>query len=333
MAEEPKPIPIKELSSARVLTMDTFHYPGGLRGRRVGGGWCIGPVRRDGQLEFIAPPQRDPSTLSASVRMHPIGHEEIIDPNSILPTRIWSPLLADGLKNQPADIWAMIAYSAQKAGDLENAKLARKLSASLRAAGLQLRNISDEYEKQLIAALRSGAIAGQRFTNIPLMDMHLACHAALAEMASVRDYLAQIAARRVGAPADVDALNRLWTWSKKAVNSEASKDQLVGRLLSASEPSGTDNWLSTITDYRNLFLHKEPMATNEHARLLVLEARGTPAGGLEMVILAIETKQGSGKTVDALDRFAGLFASLCDMAMFASGLAPHPPATPHFISE
>jgi hypothetical protein len=119
------------------------------------------------------------------------GADEITahDPN--LPARIWTPLLGPPLlAHSASDTWGMIKSTARMAGDDAYAGLAGNLAVGLRAAGLQLRNASDEYYKQLVAALASGRGVGLRFKNIPMIDLHLAFHSALSEMTSARDYLA-----------------------------------------------------------------------------------------------------------------------------------------------
>src|SRR2546421_4578504 len=78
----------------------------------------------------------------------------------------------------------MISSQARLAGDSDYGGLARNLAVSLRAAGLQIRNASDEYHKQLLAGLASGQSVGRRFQNVPMDDLHLTFHSALAEMAS-----------------------------------------------------------------------------------------------------------------------------------------------------
>jgi hypothetical protein len=139
----------------------------------------------------------------------------------------------------------MISSSARAAGDEGYARLARSLSVSLRAAGLQLRNASDEYNKQLEAALARGQQVEIRYSNLPMDDLHLAFHALLSEMASARDYLARVAGRRVNAPDNIDALARLRQWTERPINSAALNDTLVQRLLETSEATASDPWLSS----------------------------------------------------------------------------------------
>jgi hypothetical protein len=76
-------------------------------------------------------------------------------------------------------------------------------------------------------------------------------------MACARDYLAQVAARRVGAPDKMDSLGRLKDWTEKPINAAAQGDALLARLLEVADPKMPDPWLADITEYRNLFLHRE----------------------------------------------------------------------------
>jgi len=202
----------------------------------------------------------------------------------------------------------------------------------MRAAGLQLRNASDEYHRQLIAALNRREKVGARFANLSMVDLHLAFHAALTEMASARDYLAQVAARRVSAPSRIDALNRLRDWVGRAVNTTAAQsDPLIAALLQASDASSADPWLSDITEYRNLFLHREHIGAGQMANRLMVQERETPAGPVRTLVMTINVRPDAEVTCDALTRFADLYVRLGRLAHFAAPLAPYEAKAPEFV--
>jgi len=249
------------------------------------------------------------------------GADEIttVDPN--LPARIWRPLLGPPILPHAAnDTWAIISSTARAAGDDGYARLARSLSVSLRAAGLQLRNASDEYNRQLEAALARDQRVGARFANISMIELHLAFHSVLSEMASARDYLAQVVGRRVNAPDRIDALARLRDWAVRPINSAALSDVLVQRLFEASDVTTPDPWLHDIGEYRNLFLHREHIGAM--APWLVVEERDSPVGLVRTLLMTINTRPGVETTCDALTRFVDLYGRLCRLADFAATLAP-----------
>jgi hypothetical protein len=228
----PSSIPVGDLKIGSIPIIDELHFTGGLRAGRAGGGWQIGPLLRNGGVGFVSDiPEREIRGIGTAMGLTLFGAEEIsaIDPN--LPARVWRPLFGPPvLAHAPSDTWGMIGSSARAAGDDSYLRLARNLAVSLRAAGLQLRNASNEYYKQLYAALMRSERVGTRFANLSMLEVHLAFHSVLAEMASARDYLAQVAAQRVNAPTKIDALNRHKEWVEKSANAAARKDPLVLRL-------------------------------------------------------------------------------------------------------
>jgi hypothetical protein len=334
MTETPAtPIPITGLTRSRTHVTEELHFTGGMRAKKVGNNWQIGPVLRDGRVGAInGVSEGEIRGLGVAMGLTLFGGDEIVDVDPGLPARIWTPLLGlPLLTHQPSDTWGMITAACRAAGDDDYARLARSLSVSLRAAGLQMRNASDEYHRQLLSALARGQKVGTRFANIPMMNLHLAFHSVVIDMASARDYLAQVAARRVGAPSGIDALNRLKQWVEKPVNAAAQNDALVARLLEASDLTKPDPWLADITEYRNLFLHREHMGANETANRLAVEERESPVGPVRIIAMAINVRPGIGATCDALRRFVDLNGRLCRLADFAATLAPYPATPPTFV--
>ncbi len=314
------------------MIREELHFTGGVRAHQGHDGWQIGPLLRQGTIRAVGRiPDQQLRGLGLAMGLTLFGADRISGFDTPLPTRIWTPLLgAPPLKHSASDSWGMISSQAQLAGDSSYGGLASNVSVGLRAAGLQLRNASDEYHKQLMAALASGQRVGTRFSNVPKDDLHLAFHSVLAEMASARDYLAQVAARRAGAPEDVDALNRLRTWLKKSVNASALNDPLVMRLIEASDTTAADPWLADITSYRNLFLHQEHMSAM--AKWLVVEERESPVGPVRTIMMTINTRPGADTTCDALVRFVDLYARLCRLADFAATLAPYAATPPALVA-
>jgi hypothetical protein len=327
----PPPIPISGLKLGTTAIRDELHFTGGLRALRLEGGWVIGPVLREGVVQFTGfIPEERLASVGHSVGALLFGADQISGTDCHLPVRVWRPLLGPPiLKHSADDTWGMIALAARRTNDVGYARLASNLSVSLRAAGLQLRNASDEYHKQIQAALASGKKVGLRFCNIPMIDLHLAFHSVLMEMASARDYLAQVAARRVNAPDQRDSLGRLRGWLDKPANSAALSDELVARLLAASDAKGPDPWLADITEYRNLFLHREHIGAV--AKWLALEECDSAFGPVRTVRMAIHIRPGAEVMCDALVRFVMLYGELCRLADFAATLAPYAAVPLNFV--
>jgi hypothetical protein len=309
-----------------------LHITGGLRAQRAGGGWIIGPLFKNGPVALLGPfADEDIGPMCREFGQFVFGADETSAIDSALPSRIWRPLLGLPLmKHQPADTWCLIGSAAMMSGDAEYERLAAKISMSLRAAGTRLRDASDEYHRQLIAGLRRGQATGLRFQNISMQDLHLAFHSLLSEMSSARDYLATAAARRVGAPASVDALNRLASWLEKPSGKLHVNDPMISAMLQAWDASQPDPWLHDLTEYRNLFLHREPLGANEHARWLSLVQRETAHGRVVTAQMLLPARPNSNQVCDALMRFVELFGKLCRFSDALAVYAKYAPEPLHF---
>ena len=323
-------IPAYNLKFDSTLTTVELHFTGGLRARETASGWQIAPFMRGARTVIVRGiPTGKIRSVGSALGLTLFGEDTISAEDPNLPMRVWKPLIGPPLLAMlPSDTWAMIASTARVAGDDDYARLARNLSVTLRAAGLQIRNASDEYSKQLVAALRRGQRVGGRFSNVPILELHLSFHSVLTEMASARDYLAQIAARRCNAPNNIDALSRLKRWVVKPANTAAKNDPLIMRLMEASNSAGSDSWLADLTEYRNLFLHREPIAAM--AQWLMVEERESSIGPVRTLSMAINTRPGVNATCDALARFVDLYERLCRLADFAATVAPYAATPLHF---
>jgi hypothetical protein len=327
------PIPIYDVKMGHVATRDITHCTGGLRAQRVGSARQLGPVYRDGAfsgIEIDDDAKLGPACGLLGVVI--VGAEEIAEVEAGFPCRIWTPLLTRPRpKHQPADTWGMIASNASIQGDKAYAQLAHSVSASLRASGLRLRDASDQYYLQLISALRSGKKIGHKFGNIQMLDLHLAFHSLLAEMASARDYLAQIVGRKIGAPEEKDSLARLLEWAKKPAQAQIVNDPLFQAFATVADKKSADPWLADLTEYRNVFLHREPIMVNDLAnRFTVLEVSSPSFGMTHRLRLPILVRSGSADECEAFDRFAVLHDRLSHLADFTAQHAKYEPKPLHF---
>jgi hypothetical protein len=97
-----------------------------------------------------------------------------------------------------------------------------------------------------------------------------------------------------------------------------------------SDEKTVDPWLADITDYRNLFLHREHMGAM--AKWLVVQERESPIGPVRTIEMAINTRPGAESSCDALVRFVDLYERLCRLADFAATLAPYAATPPALVA-
>ncbi len=333
--QDDTPIPVSGVQYGSVSVRDEIHFTGGLRALKARDGWRLGPIIERGRLGWLSRPlqsgQLAPVVDHLGLTM--IAGEETSNPDSLLPSWRWVAFNRPGAPFKTADTWSMIATAARMEGDEVYANLARSIAYSVRAAGLQLRRASGEYHAQLLAALHDGKKPELRFSNTRVAELHLAFHSTITELASARDYIALLAARRVGAPPKVDALSRLADWVSKSANSSAKDDPLVSRLLAASDPSGSHPWLFHIGEHRNFLLHRQPMGVQDSAYMLKLREAAFGQIPIFLVCLEIDNLPGGETRVDALTRFVGLHNELCRLGDFATDFAAYRPRMQHFTAS
>ena len=319
------PMVVDDMTYGSTVRREFIHMTGGLRAARTEEGWLIEPLPSQNGLNPCGPVRDEQiGSVCAKLGVLVFGADEISEIERLLPARIWTPLLGVPKPDyQPADIWAWIARSARLAEDSSSAGIAENISISLRAAGIRLRDASDEYHRQLAAALERGQKPGLRFQNIPMMDLHLAFHSLLAELGSARDYLATFAARRIGAPKGTDALNRLIKWLEESGGNSSKSDPVVIALLDGWKTSGNDPWLFDLGEYRNLFLHRQPISADQYARWLMIKQHTNGAVASNLLQLLVPARPKSTVICDALTRFVDLHAKMCRLAYFVSTFSAH----------
>lgn len=195
-----------------------------------------------------------------------LGVDSIDDPKSALRTRLWYPMSATTPRIQAAaDLWSNVSQNCEDDVDPKDVSLARYIAFSLRAAGIRIRDASDQYHKQLRAAVRERSQDGNRFSNVPMLDLALAIHAALSELGSARDYLAAWFARRLGAPSKIDSLAHLLRWLPLGQD-EATWPIGLRELNEAANSATQDPWAYHLSKLRNLHMHRQPVGlmSNSH---------------------------------------------------------------------
>ncbi|HLO76356.1 MAG TPA: hypothetical protein VK196_07865, partial [Magnetospirillum sp.] len=299
----------------------------------VQGGWAVGPLVVEGAPRFAGPFRNEQvQALCHELGVEAFGADQINVSDTELRTRIWQPLLpTTGLR--PADKWAAIHHAAWRNGDGAYARLCRNLSASLRAADIRLRDASDEYHRQLRAALKSGAKPNLKFKNIALTDLHLAFHSLLAEMASARDYVSAVAGLHIGAPEKKsDSLARLMEWTEAASRRHHRAEPFVAALAAGWDEASSDRWLYDLGEYRNLFLHREPMGTGLGVDGVFIAERPCQLGVVRTLRMEIPVHQDASQRVEALERFLYLYRRLLELLGRLADQARYPAEVPHFVA-
>lgn len=313
-----------------------LHITGGQRAiERPGRLWSWYPVLSEGKVRDLAPrPIQQIAALANAVGLDLFGGDQQSGLEGPLVSRIWTPLdgpHAGGL--QPADLWRAIARNADEAGDTEYALLARHISYSLTAAGIRLRDASDGYHAQLMAAIQSDATNGDRFSNIPMRDLQLAFHSVLSELASTRDYLAASVALKLGAPTKIDAMNRFKEWVSAASRAHLATGPTAAAMLTAYDLGSADPWLHQLTEYRNLYLHRMPLgsATSAAPALLTYTIVEHAGVGFPCITMPLDASDPSAPGQDALVRFLQLYRAMTRLVKLAADHAPYDTSMPVFV--
>ena len=293
------------------------------------------PVLVGGEAKALAPqPINRISSLANEIGGTLFGGDQISEINTPLPSRAWTslPQNSDG-KMSPADRWSAISGNADKAGDERYSTAASHIAHSLRAAGIRLRDASDGYHSQLMAAIEGGRAPGKRFSNIPMRDIQLAFHSVLSELASARDYLASALGCQLGAPERIDGLNRLDDWLSAAARLHHRAEPVVSDFLAAYDATSADPWLFELTQYRNLFLHRQPLGGSDSGRWLTYREIDRPGFKVPVIEMPLGDDDPSAPGRDALLRFIELYRKLTEFFGKAATSAPHPDTLPHFVAE
>jgi hypothetical protein len=262
------------------------------------------------------------------------GGDQLSGFETALVSRIWTPLESphDG-RLQPADQWSAISTNADRAGDKRYAAFAAHIAFSLRAAGIRLRDASDHYRDQLMAAIAEKRKPGGRFSNIPMSDLQLAFHSVLSELASARDYLAAALAYRLGAPEKVDAMNRFLGWLSASSRAHLRSQPVVATMLEAYDSGTKDPWLHELTQYRNLFLHQRPLGSSDAARWLRYDERERGGVVFPLIEMPLGADDPSAPGRDALLRFVGLHRRMTALLDAAVPHAPYAATLQQFVAR
>ena len=319
-------------SRGTVQTKAALHLTGGLQAQMIGDGWSIRPIATQRGLGALrAFPRTEIDRFAELAGLRVIGGDQISGADGPLPARFWTPQYGPSRQFSPADQWSSIATAAARSEDHRVAEIARKIAVSLTAAGIRVRDASDAYHAQLIDALLAEKTVGSRFANTALLDLFLDFHSLLSEMASARDYLAEYAGHRLGAPTRVDALNRFEDWVAAESRRDKAAVPLAMALVGSREAGAPNAWLGELSGYRNLVLHKTPLAAMSDTARLTLVERQVEEIGVRVIEVQIPDIGNEGGTCEALTKFVSLNERLLDLAGLAADQAGYSVEPPSFV--
>lgn len=303
-----------------------LHITGGARAvQRPDRNWAWYPILDDTQIRKLdAKPIQHVEALASALNIELFGGDQLSGLEGPLVSRVWTPLHGPhrgGL--QPADLWRAIARNAENAGDTPYATLARHIAYSLTAAGIRLRDASDCYHAQLMAAIHSSTKSGSRFANIPMQDLELAFHSVLSELASARDYLAALIAAKLGAPAKVDAMNRFSEWASAQDRAHLAAGPVASAMLNAYDADSADPWLHRLTKYRNLYTHRQPLGSGDSPSQLVYETVEHAGFVFPRITMPLAPSDPMAQGQDALTHFLQLYRKMTQLIELAANHAPY----------
>lgn len=334
MHDDQPPIPVSGGKYGTTESTTLLHITGGHRAVLDDRGqWIWLNVATDAQPLLNPLPISRIDALAKEIGAELFGGDQVSGFETKLISRAWTPL--DGPHDgtlQPAVLWAAIGGNAERAGAETYARLARNISFSLHAAGIRLRDASDHYRDQLVAAMEQHQ-PGERFANVQMLDLQLAFHSVLSELASARDYLAAIFASKVGAPPSIDALSRLDKWLEPASRAGLRKEPIIREMFAAYEPDNGDPWLRQLTEYRNQFLHRNPFGAANGARWLRYDVREAHGIQFPVIELPLGREDSSAPGQDALLRFVQLYRKMTSLLGAAVAQAAFPATLPHFVAS
>ena len=103
-------------------------------------------------------------------------------------------------------------------------------------------------------------------------------------------------------------------------------------MLTAYDPASLDPWLRELTEYRNLFLHRQPLG-RRGAGWLRYEERSHDGLTIPVVTMPLADDDLFAPGADALLRFIGLYRKMTDLLDQAADASPHPSTFPHIVAE
>ena len=229
----------------------------------------------------------------------------------------------------PADQWSAISHAARRKGQIQLAETARNISFSLQTSSLRLRDISREYGRQNLIAVRSGYKEGTRFSNVETFELFMARHSFLVEMGSLRDYLARFISTSVLPGLRTDSM---WKLCKKL--RRVAPSHPVGReVLRICDERRPDGWMARLGRFRDVIVHETPIRSIGPSTRLTVKASLVGEHTFLLMDLGIPSDpvdRTNKSYVDALTHFRVMIVDMLQFARFIAASSPVPPEIPQF---
>ncbi len=305
-----------------------LHFSGGLRGSR----WPlsslkIGPVdtqEQGFQLDNI--PENEFLSPLQQLGLVWIGTEEIALIKG-LPHSFWYSFGYGNCEKYKIDevsqVWSAIAYAGHQQRNTLLSEQARSIGFSLIASSLRLRDISNEYHRQLRFALVGEVKENCRFGNTEQFDLFLALHSFFAEMCSARDFLARFIALFIHKAGDFSQMSKYYKYLAK----QDSTDDLGKRILSICDKKNADGWMARLGQLRDNIIHSAPLHQQNQSEMIMLQYQETPYKvTLPQIIYEIKIdpfdESPTAVLKDALRHCHLLLAQMEEFAAFVSTFSP-----------
>ena len=178
--------------------------------------------------------------------------------------------------------WSQISHAAFKEKEGQLWDIASKISYQLRLVSWRFKEISDAYNKQLIARYISKEFKkGNNFEDGYTQFIYMAIQSFLVDLCVLRDFLAEFAWKyeikqyysKHGRVDSMATLRKQLTSNKNAPSSSLAK-----HIVSITEKN---SWLDRLSAYRNLIVHTAPLAQSE-SHLFASCSSFPMSGGQEM---------------------------------------------------
>lgn len=154
-----------------------------------------------------------------------------------------------------------MSHVAMKADDTQYGDVVARGAFALRAAEMRLVELASRYSDQLRSSTENAKSRGSRFSDLNSPHVTNAIHATFAELAIVRDNLAEIVAWPDGKGATssferITTMRGLISKLKKSEPASSLHDDLLAATVDDPEKPG---WLAELSAYRNVFVHAAPL--------------------------------------------------------------------------
>lgn len=181
--------------------------------------------------------------------------------------------------------WRERSFAAHRQGDASFVDLAARIAFGLAAAEERLRQTAVAYSSQLRGRQLLGALKHREiFDDLHGVKVTLAIHAAFYDFGAVRDALAEFLAGYVFKLSPGDRSWDMATLVKKLREKTIDDPVAVELLQITNSKSSTPGWLSTMSEYRNLFMHVAPVQFARSTSFAIQETRAYGPLGLFPVL-------------------------------------------------